>query len=273
MLAWRTSRSPCRPPDAPCSRIGLGRLTMKRAFVSGLLKPLPSYGLLTVAALRVASTTAPDLMMRPCTPRGDGLGERLRLAELSIVCRNRHRGGPDIPAIERNVAKAPANQPLGEAQRIRRIRTSVKFSVNIRGARGERRTSIGIGGSSVRYFFGRPKDVEFTAFRAMAPTKERDVSLTGDFWRRGSEFLPFPRILRLTKRRARPFARLLPPPRRDLPARRRSSVTVSASVTPTSIMSLRALEFSYAALGCAEASSSVSWRVVQLKPPPRSWEY
>jgi hypothetical protein len=101
----------------------------------------------------------------------------------------------------------------------------------------------------------------------------KGLLLTGDFWRRGSEFLPFPRITRLTKRRARPFARLLPPPRRDLPARRRSSVTVSASVTPTSIMSLRALEFSYAALGCAEASSSVSSRVVQLKPPPRSWEY
>ena len=152
------------------------------------------------------------------------------------------------------------------------LRAAVLFS--ILGARvGSGAASIGIGGSSIRYFFGRPKDVELTAFRAMAPTKERDVFLTGDFWRRGSEFLPFPRIMRLTKRRARPFARLLPPLQRDLPARRRSSVTVSTSVTPTSIMSLRALVFNCAGLGCAEANSSVSSRVVQLKRPPRSWEY
>ena len=59
---------------------------------------------------------------------------------------------------------------------------------------GQERHNFGWNQRSSTCFFRRPKGVGFTAFRAMAPTKVRDVFLTKDFWKRGSVFFPFPRI-------------------------------------------------------------------------------
>jgi len=39
---------------------------------------------------------------------------------------------------------------------------------------------------------GRPKDVGFIDFRAMAPTKRADVLLTEDFWKRQFQIISFP---------------------------------------------------------------------------------